>query len=133
MKVLTIKQPWAGLILAHGKDIENRNWPTKLRGRIAIHSSARIDPGDLWDAHCLLDHPLLEHLARAGVRQFHGPGFQPGHILGTVEIVDCVTASESPWFFGPYGFVLRDPVLFKEPIPAKGKLGFWEWEPPEGV
>jgi len=49
---------------------------------------------------------------------------QRGGIIGSVEIVDCVRQSESPWFFGPCGFVLRDPKLL--PFrPLKGALGFF--------
>lgn len=38
----------------------------------------------------------------------------------------CVTRSDSPWFFGRYGFVLADvrPVPF---FPVKGALGFFKW------
>jgi len=39
MKALTIRQPWAWAIFHAGKDIENRDWPTRLRGRIAIHAA----------------------------------------------------------------------------------------------
>lgn len=51
---------------------------------------------------------------------------QRGGIIGVAEIVDCVEASDSPWFFGRYGFVLRNarPVDF---IPVKGALGFFGW------
>ena len=48
-----------------------------------------------------------------------------GGIIGSVEIVDCVTESESPWFFGRYGYVLRDP----RPLPFapwRGQLGFFD-------
>lgn len=48
-------------------------------------------------------------------------------MLGTVDIVDCVNDSDSPWFFGKYGFVLRNQKRFDKPIPARGSLGFWEW------
>ena len=48
-----------------------------------------------------------------------------GGIVGEVEIVDCVSHSESPWFFGPYGFVLRNskPLPFQ---PCKGSLNFFD-------
>lgn len=48
-----------------------------------------------------------------------------GCIVGTVDIVDCVSKSDSPWFFGRYGFVLANPVAFEKPIPCKGALGFF--------
>ena len=34
MKALSIRQPWAWAIINAGKDIENRQWPTKFRGSI---------------------------------------------------------------------------------------------------
>ena len=43
MKALTIKQPWAYLIIHGGKDIENRTWRTKYRGRILIHAAKADD------------------------------------------------------------------------------------------
>jgi hypothetical protein len=51
-----------------------------------------------------------------------------GGIIGTAEIVDVVTGSESRWFAGPVGLVLRDPLPI-EPIPCRGALGFFEWHP----
>lgn len=51
---------------------------------------------------------------------------QRGGIIGVAEIVDCVETSDSPWFFGRYGFVLRNarPVEF---FPVKGALQFFDW------
>jgi hypothetical protein len=43
-----------------------------------------------------------------------------------VEIVDCVSESSSPWFFGKYGFVLSNPRVLRNPIPCKGALGFFD-------
>lgn len=40
MKALSIRQPWAWLILHGGKDIENRSWNTNFRGRFLIHAAA---------------------------------------------------------------------------------------------
>jgi hypothetical protein len=45
--------------------------------------------------------------------------------VGEVSIVGCVTESDSPWFHGPYGFLLADPIAYKKPIPFKGRLGFF--------
>jgi hypothetical protein len=47
-----------------------------------------------------------------------------GAIIGHVEIIDCVQESDSEWFVGPYGFVLRDPVPV-DPIKMRGRLKFW--------
>jgi hypothetical protein len=54
MKALTIKQPWATLIMTGAKDVENRLWHTNFRGRIAIHSSKKMDPQETLSAARLM-------------------------------------------------------------------------------
>lgn len=123
MKAISIRQPWAWLIIHGGKDIENRDWPTKLRGRVLVHASKGMTRAEYEDVRGFLfmerelDH-LLDQL----------PSFdslQRGGIIGSVEIVDCVSSSSSPWFFGRHGFVLRDPSPMPF-IPFKGALGFFD-------
>lgn len=47
-----------------------------------------------------------------------------GGVVGMARIVDCVTKMDSEWFFGKYGFVLRD--AFPLPlVPCRGQLGFF--------
>ncbi len=48
-----------------------------------------------------------------------------GGIVGSVELVDCVDMDASPWFFGEWGWVLKDPQeeVFHE---CKGRLGWFE-------
>ena len=122
MKAISIRQPWAWHILHSGKDIENRDWPTKLRGRILIHA-AKGCTHDEWEEgrdplwHTggpSIDLPALIDLPRGG-------------IVGSVEIVDCVAISDSPWFVGKYGFVLRNPELLHF-TPMRGQLGFFNAE-----
>ena len=49
MKALSVRQPWAWLILYGPKDIENRTWTSRARGRIAIQASLTFDrKGYLW-------------------------------------------------------------------------------------
>lgn len=125
MKAITIKSPWAQLIFADSpnrKDIENRDWPTRLRGQVAIHASKKIDPVEIASAAALIAErgieiqmPSTDELQRTA-----------GTIIGTVEILDCVEWSESSWFVGDYGFVLANPRLLPEPLPYRGSLGFWD-------
>lgn len=49
-----------------------------------------------------------------------------GAIVVTARIIDCITSSDSPWFAGRYGFVLRD-VRPVQHIPVVGALGFFKW------
>lgn len=118
---LSIRAPWWWFILHGGKDIENRDWPTKFRGRIYIHASKWFGKSDATDDYLFAWKmaPNSNPIGLASMRDFGG------HIVGSVEIVDCVSKSVSPWFFGRFGFVLRDPVALSEPIPCKGRLGFF--------
>lgn len=50
---------------------------------------------------------------------------QRGRIIGSVEIIDCVDRSKSPWFEGPFGFVLKDPRPI-EPFSCNGRLKFFD-------
>jgi hypothetical protein len=110
VKALSIKQPWAWLIIHGGKDIENRKWKTKFRGRFLVHASKGFD------------HDAAARFADILPNELRGGG-----IIGSVELVDCVSQSDSKWFEGPNGFVLKDPqpLEFKE---VKGKLRFFEAE-----
>lgn len=119
MMALSIRQPWAWLIIHGGKDIENRDWPTQKRGRILVHAGKGMTRADYDDAcafayRCGLNNnliPLPEDLPRGG-------------IVGSIEIVNCVERSPSPWFQGRYGFVLRRPQGLPF-TPWRGQLGFF--------
>lgn len=112
MKVLTVKQPWAHLIIHGGKDIENRKRATKYRGRILIHS-AKKDDEKFLDDFCQKDFGFTRYeLVR-------------GAIIGSVELVDCVESSESVWFVGPFGWVFKNPRTEKIEF-VKGQLGLWD-------
>jgi len=100
-----------------GKDIENRNWKTRLCGPVAIHAAKGLtrkeyDEGVRFVRRCSEQKiPSCEALVR-------------GAIIGTVEIADCVDTSKSKWFFGKYGFVLKNPRPI-DAIYCGGTLGFW--------
>ena len=108
MKALSIKQPWADRILFAGKDVENRTWrlPASIIGqRISVHAGK---------------HPDGEYV---------GPQERLGAIVGEVTITGCIVAgeggSDSPWFQGPFGFTLADPMAYEDPLPCRGMLGFF--------
>lgn len=142
MKAITIKQPWASLIVEGIKDIENRTWPTKYRGRVLIHASAKSVPG--------LPCEILSSIQYAHVfseLKLNSLVGEKGAIIGSVEIVDCVMNHQSIWadktdgiidsntneFIAKrnpkptYNWVLANPILFPESIPAKGTLSFWDY------
>ena len=123
MKCISIKQPWAWLIAAGYKDIENRTWKTKFRGECFIHASkgmtnkeyveALACPG--IDTDLLMKIPDFTKLQRAG-------------IIGKCEIYDVVTQSDSPWFCGPVGWRVRNAMHFSQLHLIKGQLSFFEVE-----
>lgn len=134
MKVLSVKQPWASLITEGYKTMELRTWKTNYRGPLAIHSSAKACSWEIYDA-----------LIKLGMKQqiisncFHGP---KGQIIAIAKL-DSIITLDGLWydnhldshlcdkrFFEPvkYGWVLTDIKTFDTPIPAKGKLGLWEFE-----
>ena len=129
VKAISIRQPWAWAIINAGKDIENRSWPTKFRGPVCIHASKGMTGREWDDAMDFIDRtfpvPIASEIGRR-TSAFRSNEAKRGGIIGTAEIVDCVDASDSPWFFGRYGFVLRNvkPASF---IPVKGLLGFFDW------
>ncbi|MGI2031960.1 ASCH domain-containing protein [Rhizobium panacihumi] len=128
-KALSIMQPWAWLIVNGHKDIENRDWPTRFRGPVAIHAGKKLDE----TAAICLDrgyHPVSSRLVRIAD---DGQAYERGGIVGVAEIVDCIPHENSDlqdtcseWFVGKYGFVIRNarPVDF---IPVRGALGFFDW------
>lgn len=117
MRAISIRQPWAWLIVHGGKDIENRDWKTNFRGRVLVHASKGMTHDEYEDTAWF-----------AGTQKIAVPSFveiQRGGIIGSVEIVDCVEASASPWFFGRFGFVLANPKPLPF-VPFKGSLGFFD-------
>lgn len=136
MKALSIRQPWAWLIVRPDitdrqmraeyfandmiKSIENRDWPTKTRGRVLVHASKGMTYREYADVQ-----RFLESISSLNIQLPPASELQRGGIIGSVEIVDCVTQSDSDWFFGRFGFVLSDahPMPF---IKCKGKLGFFD-------
>ena len=132
MIALSIRQPWASLILKAGKDIENRCWPTKFRGRMLIHAAKSMTRAEHEDAIEFAVQAIKAAPRNAGATKrttlrdlgFSFDDLQRGGIVGSVEVVDCVTASDSPWFMGEFGFVLREPKVLPF-TPWKGQLGFF--------
>jgi ASCH domain-containing protein len=111
MKIVSVRQPYAWLIVHGHKDIENRTWSTKYRGPLLIHASLKLhdNPPELPDA---LRDEIAPHLNRGG-------------IIGRVDLVDVVTSSRSKWFNGPFGFVLTNARQLPF-VRWKGQLGIRE-------
>lgn len=135
MKVLSVQQPWASLIVAGIKDVENRTWqPKQLPGRILIHASKKTSLR-------LMDNEPLEWVQEIFNEQLFGnlpdfPDMPSNAIIGyvTVERIDKDNA-HSVWAAGEsnneklYYWHLTDAHIFDEPITnVKGKLHLWEYD-----
>lgn len=118
--ILSVRQPWAWLIVNGWKNIENREWSTRVRGRILIHASKTMTIGD-YEACKLFVRGMAPHLADLIPGRLN---LYRGGIVGSAVPLDCVTHHDSEWFTGPFGFVLDNaqPLPFH---PLKGRLGFF--------
>lgn len=131
VKAISVRQPWAWLLL-YGKDVENRSKRTSYRGPIYIHASKTFD----WKGYDWLCDKMPEIITKSVVEHF---GITPGRgdlkvtngefggIIGATNLTDCVESSASPWFMGPYGYVMEKPVAMPF-YPCKGQLGIFNLE-----
>jgi len=119
LMALSIRQPWAWMIVEGFKKIENRNKLKGFRGPFLVHAPHSFDAaGYDW---------ILRNAVRLGLEDVEIPGplrYQHGGIVGIGEIVDCVTRSSDPWFSGPNGLVIENAKRIPF-IPTPGKLSFF--------
>lgn len=139
MKAISIRQPWAWLIVrpdldtefkrmqnaSEFKDVENRTWSTKYRGPILIHAAKGMSDGE---------YDIAKNFAALqNVTAFPCPSeLQRGGIIGVAELYDCVDWSSSVWFSGPFGFLLRNAKPLR-PFECKGALGLFEVDDGLGI
>jgi hypothetical protein len=116
MKALSLKQPWAELIVSGKKIIETRKWKTKFRGEFYIYSSKIFNK-----YHC---------------EEFGIKNPTTGALIGKAELVDVKEYKNEQEFkedynkhfaknFVKYGYILKNIKRIK-PIPCKGRLNFFE-------
>ncbi len=122
MKALSLRQPYAELIIRGDKTIEIRTWNTKFRGEFLIHAAQRI-----FEQDCI----------KFGINP---KNIATGKIIGKVKLIDVKKyntieefrkdfdkhKAEDRWFRKTcYGFILENPKRIK-PLPARGSLNFFE-------
>ena len=131
MKVLSLTEPYATCILNGVKKIETRSWKTSYRGPLLIHASAtKIPP---------------ESRKNAALMALVDPGrLHYGHIICACALIDCIPMTSEfieeirrtrpdeytagVYAEGRYAWLLTDIRPLPEPIPAKGRLGLWEYQ-----
>jgi len=116
MKALSLKHPWAELVVQGKKTIETRKWKTNFRGLFYIHASGNIDEG-------MMNEFGFKNLPRQ-------------MIIGKAELIDVKEYKNKEEFdkdydkhfaktFVRYGFLLKNASRIK-PIPCKGQLNFFD-------
>ena len=123
MKTLTIKEPWASLIINGYKTYEFRSWKTSYRGKILIHASNSYDKS------------LVEKF-----KNYH-LNIKPGYIIGEATITDIIKVipelkaklmKENPLVYSnveinSYAWCLENIKIYDNFIYAKGSLNLWEY------
>lgn len=116
---VSIRQPWAWLILHAGKDIENRNWQTSYRGPCLIHAAKGMTVMEYEEAAMFLTTEIPRKITLPAFDEL-----QRGGIVGSVDITGCWVKHHSPWFVGFYGFSLANPKPLRF-TPCRGQLRFF--------
>lgn len=158
IKALTLTQPWASLVAIGAKRIETRSWAPHralIGQRIAIHAAKG------WTAEqrqLMAMQPfhaaLREGYGRGLIERPDSRELPRGCVVAMVTLeavypTSWATGGSRPAVtrllddatypheraFGDYGrgryaWLLRD-VRAVEPIPARGALGLWDWQPPD--
>ena len=129
MKVISIKEPFASLIMLGIKNIETRSWKTNYRGEIYIHASL---------TNSKIDEERKEKLLKLLPDNFE---FNKGYIICKANLVDCIYMDDKyiekikkdkinylcgRYEVGRYAWILEN-VEVIDKVPAKGKLGIWNY------
>lgn len=131
MKVLSIRQPWADLILLGLKKAEFRSWTTKYRGTVLLHASKRVDGTARLHFLKLLDKTWEWYVPKEIKDRVRGYLTYPrtGAALGMANLVEI---NRSEYHYEELGFteesfawVFEDPKPLKIEVPMKGMLGLF--------
>ncbi len=136
MKALSLTQPWAMLVAIGEKQIETRSWNTSYRGIIAIHASKSF-PKAARDL-CYRT-PFNSSLKSEGYEGYSNLPLgmviaiaRLQRIMDTDDIVAKISQKEKAfgdYSSGRYAWYFTDVFMLPMPIPAKGMLNLWEWNP----
>ena len=124
MKALTIKEPWATLIIDGYKKYEFRSWKTNYRGKILIHAGMSKEKDML--------EKFKDYNLNCSKGMIIGEAFLTDCILVTKEFEGALLKIDKTVYGKPhemkYAWKLENIIKYDEPIPIKGKLGLWNYE-----
>lgn len=157
MNAITLTQPWATLVAIGAKQIETRSWPTDYRGPLAIHAGQGLGIHRKYSVYRALceQEPFRAVLHGAGYTA--ASQLPSGCIVAVCELASCLVVSGwrdelcalkewergagmpgepersfGDYAAGRYAWMLWNVRRLPEPIPARGALRLWDWQPPEG-
>lgn len=113
---LSIRQPWAWLIVNGFKDVENRGRRTNYRGPLLIHAALNVESCSKENIKALNEKFQVEI----------PPTLQTGGIVGRASLVDCANTHTSRWYVeGSFAWILDNaqPVDFQR---CKGSLSLFK-------
>ncbi|WP_419787239.1 RNA-binding protein [Pseudodesulfovibrio sp.] len=137
---ISIRQPWAALVVLGLKDIENRTWkiPQRRIGwRVLIHAGKEIDANALSHARQPLNQAAADLATAKGIApetywrlaRRWPQAFELGAIVGSVVLLGCTEGSISPWANQTPGirhWRLVSALPLDKVRPCAGALGFFD-------
>ena len=122
MRCLSLKQPFAELVVTGRKTIELRTWSTSFRGVFLVHASGNFDSEACklfkMDPNSIPKRAIVGKATLYDIKEYKSEE-------EFLQDRDKHLATEK-YFSSGYGFLLKDPVKFDKPIPMPGNLGFFE-------
>ena len=122
MKCLSLKQPFAELLVTGKKTIELRKWRTKFRGEFLIHASRTVDESACrengFDPNSMTTGAVIGKAVLYDVKDYKSSG-------GFLADKEKHLASKD-YLDDRYGFLIKDAIKFEKPMPMKGQLNFFE-------
>ena len=137
MKVLSVQQPYADLILSGRKPVENRTWRTKHRGRLYIHASKWASKTAEWEWTSQSDYvgngltqAIIGHVELVDIVAFDLLlSYRRGCPKEICKIADRWTEDQIQHAIGPECWILTNPVWLNEAIAGiQGRLNVWTFE-----
>jgi activating signal cointegrator 1 len=138
MKVLSLLQPWASLVVIGAKKFECRSWKTEYRGSIIIHASGKkpnrreklFFEQDSFFKKYIEDMDFLPYGALIG-KVVLKDIYRTEWLLQNLEIAPYLNWEQEMAFddYSPnrYAWHLEEAEKLEAVLPMKGSLGLWEY------
>lgn len=154
MVAISLWEPWATAIALDAKKIETRHWSTNYRGPLAIHAAKRMKKSELMELQACNNWRgvFMPLVIKAGGSANLIDLLNFGKIVAIVNLYDCkptelftgslIDITRRPdglkddrydwterqlgdFSAGRFGWMLGNVRALKNPIPFKGKQGFF--------